>query len=230
MDNLREIVVKGNWDELDIDWFKPKENNPFTAFKSKLTGFQSIMTRGYNAIQDNKAFQKIVQTKDVDLVIVDAILNDFVLPIVDLLRVPWIYLCIPSVIPWHFHVMNVDQQSASIPGGGEGVNRQSLSQFLNRLHNTAYFKLFSFFRDFTILSALDELVKRDYPNARPIAEIQREASLSIINYHPATAWPRPLPPTVISIGPLHTRPALPLPQVTRIFEKITILLLLPDFT
>ena len=68
-------------------------------------------------------------------------------------------------------------------------------------------------RKYFLLEMLDDLAAKDFPSLRPIAEIERDAELLIINSHPTTAWSRPLPPNVIPIGAMHVRPAQPLPEV-----------------
>lgn len=52
------------------------------------------------------------------------------------------------------------------------------------------------------------------PEARPLSEIKRDASLLLLNSGPITSWPRQLPPSVLPIGALHTKPAKQLPEVS----------------
>ena len=79
-------------------------------------------------------------------------------------------------------------------------------------------EIFLFVRKRIVLRRLDDLVRPDFPNARPIEKIERSAQLCLASYHSATAWPRTLPPTFIPIGALHVRHAKPLPNVLSTFN------------
>ena len=76
-------------------------------------------------------------------------------------------------------------------------------------------EVFLVIRKWFLLRMLDDYVKKEFPNATPIEQFEKEAAMMFSNSHPATAWPRPLPPNVIPIGALHVRPGKPLPQVLR---------------
>ena len=85
--------------------------------------------------------------------------------------------------------------------------------FMQRMINTLQAELVSLFTDWFVMQPLEKRLRLDMPDARPLLELRGEASLLMINSHPATDWPRQLPPSVIPIGALHTRPAKPLPEV-----------------
>jgi glucuronosyltransferase len=59
---------------------------------------------------------------------------------------------------------------------------------------------------FYLLAALDQLAKKDFPAARPISEMERNAELNFANIHPASSWTRLLPPTLIPVPAMHVRP------------------------
>ena len=67
---------------------------------------------------------------------------------------------------------------------------------------------------YSVISQVDAHIKKDFPNARSMMDIQNDVSFVILNQHPTTVWPRPLPPNVIAIRSLHLRPAQPLPQAS----------------
>ena len=107
--------------------------------------------------------------------------------------------------------MAIPSESAYVPGGG--ADHGSNMTFVERAINLIGLEIFFMLRRYFVLRMVDDLVREDFPNSRPIAEIERDAELLIMNSHPTTSWSRPLPPYVIPIGPLHVRPAKPLPEV-----------------
>lgn len=212
IENVREIVVGNNiFTGMDINWFQMSREGFFEFFGRTIKMFRMTMTIGYEQLVSNKDIQEIIQSRDVDLVIVDAILNDFVLPLVDHLNVPYIFYSSAASVPWVMDAINAPLQYATVPGGlGDSGSEMS---FMERLANMLSSELFLLVRKIFWLHALDDRAIKDFPNTRTIAEIERDSQLCILNSHPATAWTRPLPQNVIPIPALHTRPAKPLPQV-----------------
>ncbi len=213
VDNIHEIVIGSGWDKLEVDWFKMQGRNLLVALSSTMSDFRGVTKTGYQTLMANDEFQKILRTRDVDLIIVNAVLNDFVLPIVDHLKVPFIFFSPPSVIPWVLSAMGVGMEYASVPTGLGDIDRRNMTSFKHRLVNFVGTEVFFFLWKVQLVWMLDELAQKDFPGVRSIAQIERDAALCIINYHPATAWPRSFPPTVIPIGPMHTRQPDPLPAV-----------------
>lgn len=212
VENVDEIVLENDiFKDLNIDWFKMQRESTIESFIRTITMFQTTMKTGYELLMSNKEFRKILDSRDVDLVIVDAILNDFVLPVVEHLNVPYIFYCSASGVPWVMDAVNVPHQYASVPGG-LGDNGSQMT-FLERMGNLISIEMFLLVRKIFWLDILDDRIRRDFPNSRSVSEIERDSQLCIINSHPATAWARPLPQNMVPIPALHTRPAKPLPQV-----------------
>ena len=210
-ENITEMRVKNAFQDFDIDWFSMHKQSSMEALAQIVKNFRIIMKNGYEILMADSNFQEIIKSRAVDLVFVDAVLNDFTLPIIDYLNVPFIMYSPTSNAPWVFAAVNVPASYASVPGGS-GDNGSKMT-FLERVGNLVTSELFFLIRKYYIHNFLDEIANKDFPNSRPISEIERDSSLCIINSHPATAWHRPLPPNVIEIGALHTRPAMPLPKV-----------------
>lgn len=207
VENITEIVLENVLQELEVDWFEMQKQSTYEAIKQIVIFFNTVMKNGYKLLLANQEFVEILQSRAVDLVIVDAVLNDFTLPIVDSLKVPFIFYSPTSNAPWVSAAVNVPASYATVPSGA-GDNGSKMT-FLERVGNVVSAELFLLIRKFFILHPLDELISKDFPNSRPISEIERSSDLCIMNIHPATAWSRPLPPNVIPIGALHTRPAKP---------------------
>ena len=85
--------------------------------------------------------------------------------------------------------------------------------FGQRLINAIQSEALNLFMDWFMLRSVESRIKIDYPDSRSLSEIKRDISLLIVNSHPVTDWPRSLPPSVVALGALHTRPAKPLSQV-----------------
>lgn len=216
--NVKEIVLKKNaLMEIDTDWFEIQKQNILKVFTWTITVFRTTMKDGYDILMSNEEFQEVLRSRDVDLVIVDAILNDFVLPIIDHINVPFIFYCPASGVPWVMDMLNVPQEYASVPVGMGDYGSQMT--FMQRMGNFLSTELFFLVRKAFWLNMLKDVTNKDFPNSRSISEIERDSQLCIINSHPATAWARPLPQNVIPIPALHTRPPKPLPQVLTEFNN-----------
>jgi glucuronosyltransferase len=211
--NLREIVIANHYySSQNFDWFEMGSHDPdLTSISGIIKQFRALNIEGYQLFRANQDVQQIIRTKDVDLVVIDATINDFCFPFIEHLKVPFISYIPSTGIPWTIDAMGVPHESAYVPGGAN--DHGSEMTFIERAFNSLGMELFLMLRRYFVLEMVDDLVREDFPNLRPIAEIERDAELLIMNSHPTTAWSRPLPPYAIPIGPLHVRPAQPLPKV-----------------
>lgn len=107
--------------------------------------------------------------------------------------------------------MGVSMDYASIPTITTEFDDQM--SFMHRVTNAVQSEMVTLFTEIFALRSLEERIRRDIPGARSLLELRGEASLLMINSDPITYWPRSLPPSVIPIGALHTRPAKSLPKV-----------------
>lgn len=212
--NLTEIVVGNVFDETSVDWFDVQSSNLIKLLVITIKNFHEMMQAGYDNLMKNKEFRKIFESRAVDLVIVDAILNEFTLPIIDHLKVPYIFYCTTTGAPWVMDMFNIPHEYATVPSG-VGDEESNMS-FMERLINMLSTESFKILRKIFLINMMDNYVKKEFPNSRAITEIERDAELCFINSHPATAWTRTLPPHVIPLGALHVRPAKPLPNVRNI--------------
>jgi glucuronosyltransferase len=152
-----------------------------------------------------------VEKRDVDLFIVDAFGNEFTYPIIDKLGVPFVIHGSSSAFPSTLNAMGAPADYASVPLMLAEYDEQMT--FTQRLINTFSGEFMKYFRNFYIFTKLDAIVQREFPGVKSIVELEGDASLYITNTHPVTNWPRSLPPTILSIGALHARPAKQLPPV-----------------
>ena len=147
----------------------------------------------------------------VDVVIVDDSFNEYCLPVIESLSVPFIFYSASTGYPSTWASMGASQELATVPNRFSGFDNQM--DFWERLTNTATVTLIQLVRNWYTIPAIDRHVRKDLPNSRSILDIEKDASLFFISSKSATSWTRPLPPKVVPLGPLHVRPALPLPSV-----------------
>lgn len=58
--------------------------------------------------------------------------------------------------------------------------------FTERLVNLLVTEVFKPLRKKFVIDLLDSHIKKDFPEARPIAEVERDVALAIVNSHPTT--------------------------------------------
>jgi len=216
IEGVREIQVKSIFVGVggtSFNWFEMNENSgvpkkTFDIFKNLVnTAFKPMFT----TLMDNQEFHQLLKDHKVDLVIIDDSFHDFTLPVIEeLIGAPFILHSASTGYPWSWAAVGASQELASVPGRMSRFNNEMA--FHERLSNTLITSIMMGMRNWYMIPALDEAVKERLPNARSISAIQNEASLLFFCSKFATSWPRPLPPTAIPLGPLHVRPALPLPQ------------------
>lgn len=222
--NIRKIVISEIVEHLEGGWQKFERENPVSALLNFQEEVIILQTIGYQKLMENKHIQEIIKTKDVDLVIVDAIMNEFTFPLIDHLGVPFIFHSAATGPPWSLAAFNVPREYANVPTLASGF--KSDMSLVERMLNMIIDELLLSLRKRITLPILDDLARSHFPKARPIAEIERTAQLCLASYHPATAWPRPLPPTFVPIGALHVRPAKPLPKVKAFVFNLAIRIIL----
>ena len=212
VENIHEIVLSelaALKEMTDVDWFAMTKAGPTQMIQMFLKMKQWI-SKSYEILMKNEDFLVILKERNVDLVIFNAAFNEFCLKISDQLKAP--YIVHASGAGFFFMgSMGVSMDYATVPSLTSDFDDKM--NFFQRMANMAMSEVATRFYDWFINGMIEEMTKKDFPDSRSIAELQKETSLAIINSHPATAYSRSLPPTVIPIGALHTRPAKPLPDV-----------------
>lgn len=210
--NIHKIVLSEVVDFLDEAWYSFKSPGLIESFVTPLWEFRRAAMRGYAPFMAIEEIQTFIRTKAVDLVILDAILNDLALPFIDHLGVPFIYHSPGAGATWTWAALGVDQQFSTVPS--IAMEAKSTLSFYERMMNMLLSKLFLLAREVWVLGAVDQLAKQDFPHARPVRDIERDAALCLINIDSATSRPRSLPPTVVPVGAMHCHPPKRLPKVT----------------
>ena len=191
------------------DMFAMSKQGPTQVF-SMFSSMRSLLLDGYELMMENREFQSFLEARDTDLFLADA-LDNAILPVMDRLKVPIVLHSSCNGIVTMLKPMGATMNYASVPTPFTDFDDKMT--FGQRLMNAVQSEAMSLFMDWYLLRPLEEKIKTGYPDARPVSEIKKDISLLLINSHPATDWPRSLPPSVIPIGAIHTRPAKPLPEV-----------------
>lgn len=216
--NISKIVMDEMVELIEFEWYDFKEHSLYDNMMSLSMFMQTAMTTAYVRFMANKRIQEIKQTKNYDIVIVDAIVHDFCLPLVDHMGIPFIFFDPGPGTAWNLEAKDVSRNYASIPPLFGSFS--SHMTFFERIKNLILNEVFLQMRKSYLLPVLDKVAKKDFPEARPISEIERNAELCFANIHAASSWQRSLPPTFIPVGAMHVRPANPLPEVSNLFSMI----------
>lgn len=207
--NVREIVLTENM-HLNQDGFAPSfEDGVFNRKTTSLFPTKDLLIQGYENLMKNLNFQHFLSKREVDLIIVDADRSDFAYPIVDQFGVPFILYSSASFhssLPWTFTQMTQTRDCAiSLIDWFQSFKSRILDVLSNELVDSV--------RKIILTRMLEDHTKKDFPNARPIRDIEKDASLFFVNNHLITSGLYPLPPMAVSLGATHTRSANSLPMV-----------------
>ena len=104
---MREIVIGDYYEERVINWFEMGTKNMVSQLFGFIEEFREFNKEGYRRLMANADFQQILRSKEVDLVIVDACVNDFTFPMADYLKVPFISYIPSAGLPWTIDAMAV---------------------------------------------------------------------------------------------------------------------------
>jgi len=176
-----------------------------------ITHFKTLYFAGYDLLMANQEFQSFIQSGDIELIISDGFIHEYILNVVDSLKVPLVLHCSGPGLAYTLKSMGVSSDYASIPTAITDFDEPM--NFMQRIANALQSELTEIVIEFFILRPLQERMRIDMPNMRTFTEIKKDVSLLIMNKDPVTSWPRSLPPSIISVGALHARAAKPLPEV-----------------
>ncbi|KAI9551886.1 hypothetical protein GHT06_022222 [Daphnia sinensis] len=209
MPAIEELALRGHQVTV-ISPFKGIAKNGWTQHLSMMTFMKAASLKASHNIFNLTEFQDIIKKKQVDLFIVDGMFHEFLYPVFDLIKVPFVTHSSSSAFPDTLVAMGAPLDYASVPQ--PTTDFETPMTFTQRLMNIIPTEIMSLFLKYYVRNDLNVIVKNYFPGARNIEDAQGEASICIINSHPMTNWPRSLPPAMIPVGALHTRPAKTLPQ------------------
>lgn len=200
-------------DVYDVDWFAMEKKGFLQTF-DMLLEFMEAAPEFARLFLRNEEFQRIVKERDVDLFVVDGFGSEYTYPVIDSIGVPFIASSATVVMPMLLSALGTLPEYAYSPG--TTVDASNRMSFFERIQNLLVAEGTKLVRKHLIFKALDEVVREEFPNAKSIAEVEGKASLTFFNSHLAYAYPRSLPPNIIYLPAMHTRPAKVLPAVIKL--------------
>lgn len=222
--NVTSIVVDELAAQVDSDWYDFKHHGFFDQALVMVQFFRSSLMESYTIFMKNPRIQELVRkTERYDIVIIDAIVNDFTFPLADHLGAPVILFDPGPGTSFVLRSVQTQLDYSYIPDvfADTGVPMT----FLERLQHAVITEAMLFSYRHFVQGAVDRLARADFPNGRSVADIANGAELCFLNLHPASGWPRPLPPSTIAVPAMHLRPAQRLPKVSKILiaREVTII-------
>lgn len=152
----------------------------------------------------------MIQDQKVNLMIIDAFVT-IPLPLADVLGVPVIGHYSNAGTLAIFNKMGISPEYASVPAGL--IDFEDQMSFFQRMSNMFSATTLMTINDLIFTSSLEQAHKENYQNSRSVSDMAKYMAIALVNSHPTTAWQRPLPPNVIPVGSVHTRPAKSLEEV-----------------
>lgn len=158
--------------------------------------------------------QLMAEAPQFDLVVMDGVLNECILPLVGRIKTPMVYMNAFPPTPWLLDAIGAPQSFHHFPN--TGLSFTDHMNLWERVLNTLFGLTMIYFRKLVLFPSVDFMAKRllqDVPEAT-VEEIEdRHLSLIIANADFAINYPLALPPTVVYAGGLHCVSSKPLPQV-----------------
>uniref|UniRef100_A0A2P2I7E1 UDP-glucuronosyltransferase n=2 Tax=Hirondellea gigas TaxID=1518452 RepID=A0A2P2I7E1_9CRUS len=196
----------------NLDHFKEEEmdmfavqKNPSKIFDIFTTVFPLIARDIYDVPVVKELYNK---RSEFDLFIVDAIFNEGSYPFV--YGKNFIVLCPGLLDPSQSAVVGNLLNPAYVPNMLADYPRPY--SFITRVKNIFFSLVLPITWRKSIVTPVEAVLKKRFPNLPPLLEIERNQSLTLINSHFSLGIPLPLLPSQVEIGGMHLRPAKPLPK------------------
>lgn len=202
-----------------MDWFDTQKESPLTQTTTMMLKYRREMIRNYEALRDHKELRRILDERQVDLIFTDGLSTEY-LPLIDQLGIPVVNHLSNAVSVGHVRQCDVNKDYASVPNGLTDFDDNM--NFTQRMINFLLAEIFRLISLNYITYPIDQLIRKDFPNYRGYLEASMNVDLILANSHHTSAWPRSLPPNVIPLGSVHTRPANPLEEVSIANRKLRI--------
>lgn len=188
-------------------------NHPYLLF---LTFYRRTINYCTAIYQDPVFHQLMTTDEHYDLIVIEGVLNECVLPLVHALKTPFVYMVGIAPTVWMLDAIGSPQSYDHFPLPGLCFTDEMslLQRTMNAVLGTAALQ----FRNLVLMSTVDQLASRmlrDYDtNVTSVRQIEADyLSLLITNTHPSINYGIPRAPALIEAGGLHCRPSRSLPQV-----------------
>lgn len=208
---LTHIVIERaeeHFKDFNFTFFNNTMDNLATLqLMSDLIGLVRIMV--YDQPELRKLWEDPTSPK-FDVMLVDTIFNEFVLPIAHQLKMPVIYVSPSVVFPGISYSLNIPYPYSYLSSGLSKIYHQS--NLWQRARNALENVVFLLWRNWYLFSKHDQFTKTVFPNSPSIAELERNVSFVMSHTHPALNPSAPSMPYTAQIACIHCRPAKKLPQ------------------
>lgn len=186
-------------------------DNSFQLFLA----FYDRMVKYCTAIYQDHIFHQLMTTDEhFDLVLIERVLNECVLPLIPVLKAPFISLNSIAPTPWLLDALGSPQAFEIFPNPGFSfTDEMSLPQ---RILNTAAGLFILLFRNLALLPLVDRMALKmlNGSNMASVAGVEeRFLSIVLTNMHFSMNYQLPKTSALVEVGGLHCLPRKPLPTV-----------------
>ncbi|KAK4025591.1 UDP-glycosyltransferase UGT5 [Daphnia magna] len=191
-------------------------NNPLKLWFKHPERMANVCKTCYN---DPVFHQLITSREQFDLIVIEAFMNECVLPLVQHFRAPFIYLSGLPPLPWMFEStcspMSTQEYPVLVTDFTDEMNL--FQRTINIVVSTAMI----YFRNWFILPRVDVEARHAWINSSEplptVKEIENRLSLFITNSQPSLTYHYFKSSTIVDAGGLHLRPPKPLPKDVEAF-------------
>ena len=200
-------------------------NNPVRLW---LQHPERMATTCKSCYRDQVFYQLMTSREHFDLIVIEAFMNECMLPLVAHFNAPFIYMSGLPPLPWILESTCSPMSTQEFPN--LATDFTSEMNFLQRTLNIVISTTMVYFRNWFILPRVDAVAKEAWINSTVplplVKDIENRLSLFITNSQPTINYQYFKSSTIVEAGGLHLRPAKPLPKVLCINHRsyVTILL------
>ena len=180
-----------------------------------LLGIPNRMETYCTAVYKEAVFHQLMNsTERFDLIIIEGIFNECVLPVVRKFDVPFVYMLGQTPPPWMLDALGLSLAFDHLPNP-TGAHHGDEMNLWQRTYNTLAGMTISYFHQWFVMPVVDrlatEMLKLD--NQTSVLETQSEyMSLVITNTHLSTHYKFPALPAIVEAGGLNCVKAKPLTE------------------
>lgn len=189
-------------------------NNPLQLWLKHPDRMTSICRACYK----DPIFHRLITSRErFDLIVIEAFMNECMLPMVAHFKAPFIYMSGLPPLPWFLDAtctpMSVQEYPSLVT---DFTNEMSV---LQRATNLIMNTIMVYSRNWLVLPTVDVVAREAWINATvplpTVKEIENRLSLFITNSHPTINYHYFKSSTIVEAGGLHLRPPKPLPAVNK---------------
>ncbi|KAF2344124.1 UDP-glucuronosyl/UDP-glucosyltransferase [Trinorchestia longiramus] len=141
-----------------------------------------------------------------DLIMLPAFMNECGLALVQKFKVPFIYVTTSGLTPWTADIMGNPENPAFVPN--QYLPYTDDMNLWQRVMNSVVRFVSPIARKHLVLNRFEKVTQKFLNDESfSLAEVERNASLVLVNSHHSLGFPRPMAPNVVEVGGMHCRPS-----------------------